>query len=409
MKHISMDLDYIKYFQLSDDEIVDDLMKLKNLNVETIVLPYELFLNRDLEDYKGRLLKAISEVGFKLSFRAQNIRNYSAAFVSEKLFNESLVVHKQFIYTLVEELKAYNLGTEGIKIIFTGTPVQNEEVEFYSDKCAYFFAMLSAAVEKINVDILLELTQIDYRMGRLVGNAWSDFERICELVDNSNFGICWNLKASRINASEYGDALIPSIQLLDRVKIAIISNTNVYEATKKAYNVEMQNEEIKALIMAGFDGDFHLEYIYSYIHENGINYQNVWDSVEYLGYILSFYESLNDRNLLEITVDVEKLKRKSIRRDFTRDVQVILESNGARFNKIELSENDLKITTNLKFDLKEKHQDRLICKIHGQLIELNIQLIVIRMRGDVYDYVFKILNEDRTTRKKLCEILYVIN
>ncbi|MCQ2749640.1 MAG: hypothetical protein MJ246_06760 [Clostridia bacterium] len=113
--------------------------------------------------------------------------------------------------------------------------------------------------------------------------------------------------------------------------------------------------------------------------------------------------------MLEVTLDIEKLKRKSIRRDFTRDVQVILESNGARFNRIELSENDLKLTTNLKLDFEERHEDKLICKIHGQLIELNIQLIVIRMRGDVYDYVFKILNEDRITRKKLCEILYIIN
>ncbi|MCQ2749641.1 MAG: hypothetical protein MJ246_06765 [Clostridia bacterium] len=171
MKHISMDLDYIKYFQMADDEIIEDLMKLKELNVETLILPYELFLNRDFEDYKSRLLKCISSVGFKVSFRAQNIRNYSAAFISEKQFNESLVVHKQFIYTLMEELRTYGLGEEGVKIIYNGTPVQNEEIEFYSDKCAYFFAMLSASVEQLKVDILLELTQIDYRMGRLVGNA----------------------------------------------------------------------------------------------------------------------------------------------------------------------------------------------------------------------------------------------
>ena len=203
--------------------------------------------------------------------------------------------------------------------------------------------------------------------------------------------------------------MIPTIQVLDRVKMAIISNTNAYEVSKKAYNVEMQNEEIKALIMAGFEGDFHLEYIYSYIHENNIPYENVYDSIEYLGYILNFYEKLNNNNLLEVSLDLEKLKRKGIRRDFTRDVQVILESNGARFNRIELSENDLKLTTNIKFEFNEKHEDKLICKIHDSLIELNIRLVVIRMREDVYDYVFQITNEDRTTRKKLCEILYVIN
>lgn len=406
MKNISMDLDYIKYFSMDEEDIIIELRKLKELQVSSLVLPYEIFVNKDLKGFKDKMVKCLAKTEFELILRSQPVRNFYSSYLNDKHLEQSIIVQQQFIYNLREELVELGINSN-LKIIFTGGVCKNDNISLYLDKAITFFKRLAQGVSKINVEILIELTQIDFRMGRLIGNKWQDMKVLCDNIKEENFGICWNMKSSRINAIEYGDLLIPDMSVLDRIKIATVSNTLAYENNAKSFNVEMQFEELKSLIMSQYKGAYHLEYIYSYIHESGVPYQNVYDSIEYLNYILTYYDNQNNKGKLEINLDYERMKRRYIRREFTRDVMVMLESNNYRFSRIEMSENDMRLTCDCNFNMKPDDKDKVILKINGYLFELDITLMFVRTRDTLYDYIFKIDSIDRDTRKKLCELIYL--
>lgn len=410
MRSLSMDLDYLKYFNLNDEDIVDELNRLKGKNVTSLIIPYEILLNKDLIEFKNKIFRCLSIVKFDLIFRAQSIRNYSATYTDDKTIEESVNCHKQFIFNLQEELSSLNIANK-FKVIFQGGVCRGTDINIFYEKAFYFFNELAIATEKIDVDILIELTQIDYKMGRLIGNLWKDMKYLTDRIRLDNFGICWNMKSSRVNREEYGDDLIPQKELLDRVKVCIITNQNAYDS-RKPFNVEMQFEEIKALVLNDYNDVYHLEYIYSYLEENNIPYDNVYDSVDYLNYIITYYENEKIKDTLELNEDFEKMKRKTIRRTFNEDVMCFIENINYKFNEIEISEQDLKISCSYKFDLNDMTNYTLVLKVKDYMLELAIGLITIRERLNeenniIYDYIFKIKSEDRITKKKLLELIYL--
>ncbi|MCQ2979492.1 MAG: hypothetical protein MJ245_06830, partial [Clostridia bacterium] len=106
------------------------------------------------------------------------------------------------------------------------------------------------------------------------------------------------------------------------------------------------------------------------------------------------------------------MKRKTIRRTFNEDVMCFIENNNYKFNEIEISEQDLKISCSYKFDLNDMTNYTLVLKVKDYMLELAIGLITIRERLNeenniIYDYIFKIKSEDRITRKKLLELIYL--
>lgn len=406
MKSISIDLDYIRYFDMVEDEIIDDLYTLQSVGVSTLVIPYEIFLNKELDGFKNKILKCLSRVKFNIIFRAQSIRNYYTNYTNDKELDESITVHRQFIYQLAEDLTNKNVANK-FSVIFTGSKVVGNDIGIFYEKMVYFFNELCEGVSKLDVDILLETTEIDYRMGRLIGNLWKDIRYIIERVGKDNFGISWNMKASRVNSREYDDALIPDKDILDRIKFAILTNQNTFTNGVKQFNVEMQYEEVKALINNMSDCIFNLEFIYSYIHENNISYLNVADSVEYLTYILTYFTNEKAKHELDINIDPEKMNRKSIRRTFEENTIAIVNDSTYKFDKIEISENDIKLNSEALFDYSKDVPYKIIIKSNDYLLELDTNLLMIRNNQKTFDYIFMINNTDRITRRKLCELIYL--
>ncbi len=407
MNKIAMDLDFIKIFKMDEEQMVEELKKLKELGIMALILPYEIFINKELMSFKEILLKALSAVQFELYLKVGSVKKYDTTFKSDKILLESIVIHKQFVFNTFDLLSKYGLEN-GMKVIYEGGACSDGNTALHLDKNIMFFREMANTLGKIKVDILIETLQTDIAKGRRVGDRWQDLEIMMRNIENENFGICWNMKNTRVNYLEYNDRMLPQKQINERIKMSTFSNVNAYIKERRPFNVELQIEELKYLISIEYAGVLHLEYIYSMIEEMNVSYQNVYDSVEYLKYVIHYFIYEKEKNGLVINYGMDQLKRKYVRRRFKEDALAIIQGYRHKFRNIEISENDIKLIMGEKVDFKIGEEYKIMLRVKDRAIELLCVLIIIRNDVENYEYVFKIEDMDRDTCKKIVEMVYSV-
>ncbi len=135
---IAMDLDYIKLFTMESEGMLDEFKRLKRLGVSALVIPYEVFVNKELLYFKEALIDGLNKIKFKIYLSASNIRNFDTTYVDDNEFKDSIIMHKQFVCNTYKYLEEHGLS-DGMKVIFKGGICTEDNIMLYLDKTITFF------------------------------------------------------------------------------------------------------------------------------------------------------------------------------------------------------------------------------------------------------------------------------
>ncbi|HAN10714.1 MAG TPA: hypothetical protein DCP90_08915 [Clostridiales bacterium] len=409
MNKISIDLDAVRFYNMTLEQMDEEFKKMSEYGIEAINMEYNIFLDEYLEMFMNNILQCIKYNNMQVILRSRPIDGYYTEYIDDEQYQKSIVKHKQFLYNLYKVLEENGIK-QGVKVIFSGSKCEDNETQKYIDKHVWFFKELASSVLNMGIEILIEVQGAKPTRGRVVGDTWSDFEYMADEIPNINWGICWSTANSRLNFVEYDDQLIPSKKILDKVKLANIRNNVSQNFDISIYKNEVQEQEIKALVISEYTGMFNLEYIYVQLEYNDIPYYEVFDGIYYLKCVLNYFEKKNKDGGLLIIEDIEKMNRQSIRTIIDKEIKVRIPEKELEFSEIEIATHSLKVWDKeyLLFEDNKEFQIEIYYK-DEDMLKLNIKFMMIRDETERQGYVFKIIDKVPDVVKKIYKLVYLVD
>lgn len=409
MNKLSIDLDAARFYNMMIEQMEEEFKLIRDIGISAINIDYKIFLDNELEMFKNNLLSCISYNKMQIILRASEIEGYYTDYDDEEHLQKSLVKHKQFLYNINKDLEDKEIKTN-VKVIFTGSRCLEGDTQKTLERDTRFFKELSSSVEHLKIEILTEVQGAKPTKGRVIGDIWSDFEYLCKNIPNKNWGICWSTGNSRMNFVEYNEELTPSKEVLDRVKIANIRNNISQNFDISLYNNEVQEQEIKSLIMNGYEGVFNLEYVYAYLEYKNVPYHEVYDSVYYLRCVLNYFIKQNNVNGLEVIDDISRMNRHSIRTIIKDNIKITIDKLNHEFDKLEIATHSLKVWSREDLVLEDIKENQIeICVRDEEKFVISAKFMMTREENEQKGYVFKILNKDTETIKKIYRLVYLMD
>jgi sugar phosphate isomerase/epimerase len=136
------------------------------------------------------------------------------------------------------------------------------------------FNELCEIAEKLDFDILIETLSYNHPSGNHLGDDYNEIEKIVGEVKHNNFGVCWDIGHTRLNAlEEYTDIYLPS-NIMEKVKFTHIHS---YSPDDGKYEVEGHlplinkthiDKELHYLFNSNYQGIYSLEINTGHLKEN---------------------------------------------------------------------------------------------------------------------------------------------
>ena len=404
----SIDFDAVRFYGMTLEEMDEEFKKMKDYGIDAVNIEYKIFIDKEFEIFKENILACIKFNRMQIIFRSRPIDGYYTDYIDDEQYQKSLVKHKQFLYTLYNILEERDIK-RGVKVIFAGGKCESGEIEKHIEKNISFFKELSSSVLDIDFEILTEVQAARPIRGRIVGDTWSDFLYMIDAIPNENWGICWSTASSRLNFVEYNETLIPDKKILDKVKLANVRNNINQNFDISIYKNEVQEQEIKALIINGYNNVFNLEYIYVHLENSNISHNDIYDGIYYLQCVLNYFRKKHEQEELYIINDIAKMNRQSIRTVLTKDIIVSIPIKSLELNEIEIATHSLKIWSEKNIVFKEDEEIQIEIKYkEDEPIILNTKYMMCREEGKFRGYVFKIIDKKPDIIKNVYKLVYLV-
>lgn len=409
LNKISIDLDAVRFYNMTLEQMDEEFKDMKEYGIEAINMEYNMFLDEELEMFKNNILQCIKYNNMQVILRSRPLDGYYTEYIDDEQYQKSIVKHKQFLYNLYKILQENGIK-QGVKVIYTGSKCEHNEAQKYIDKNIWFFKELSRSVLNMGIEILTDVQGAKPTRGRVVGDTWADFEYMVDEIPNVNWGICWSTANSRLNFVEYNDQLIPSEKILSKVKLANIRNNVSQNFDISIYKNEVQEQEIKALVISGYEDMFNLEYIYVQLEYNNIPYHEVFDGIYYLKCVLNYFEKKNVKGELLIIEDIERMNRQSIRTIIDKGIKIKIPEKNLEFSEVEIATHSLKVWDKgyLSFEDNKQFQIEIYYKDEDKLT-INVKFMMIRDEVELQGYVFKITDKVPDIVKKIYRLVYLVD
>lgn len=405
---ICIDLDAVRFYYMDLEQMDCEIKKMKAMGLSAINIMCDIFLDEQLKDFSNNLLKVIGNNKVKVVLYSTDRFGMELDCVYNEEVEEVAKKHISFLRDIHKKILDNDINSD-VKVIYkSGRCMDGNTIEAI-DRVSKFYKIVADEVKNIDIEILVELIAVKPMMGRMIGDCWDDIESMCCQIDAVNWGICWNTGNSRMNHVQYADSLIPPESVVEKVKLANVHNHINVNNKLAIYKSEIQDQEIKYLLSNGYEGMFNLEYVYAYLNDNNVDYEEVYDSIEFLGDVLKYFLYLKKENLLKVSTNIAKMNRQSIRRVFDENVTVIFEDGKLEFNSIELATHSLKVWNQTSLNLIEgkEYIAKVSIKAVGK-VDVKVKLLMKREEQEGIGYIFKIMDKNKDIKKKINKIVYSV-
>lgn len=246
-----------------------------------------LITNSDDKIYD--ILTFLNEKNIKLTF------HYHTLSKIENILDEDNMMlllnqYKDDLTKLHNKLKRVGINYD-IDVVFHALDyIEEYQKYFHETNLIYVFKELLKYSKPLKINILLETISHSHPINKHIGDDIYELESIIDKINDSNFGICWDIGHTRMNSIESNDNMYLTDKIINKVKfthihnIYIDSNNKILMDHLPLTDLDLQEEEIDYLKSKNYDGIYSIEVSAQNLKENIEIYLNSIDLlIEKLG------------------------------------------------------------------------------------------------------------------------------
>lgn len=262
MKKIGICFPENDFLSMDFEEFKSYLLALKKSGLYSFDM-YTSLLTSDNKNL-NELLMFLNDNDIKITFHYAGVR-LDADYLDKELATDILKQYKDDLIKVRHKLQACDINYQ-TTVVFHALNYSEEYQKYeHEQNQINIFKELCELALALNFDILIETLSYNHPSGNHIGDDYAEIEHMIETVNCDNFGICWDIGHTRLNALEqYSNMYLPR-SILPKTKFTHIHSYSVDDGIHEVQdhlpliNEMYREEEIGYLIKNEYNGIYSIE------------------------------------------------------------------------------------------------------------------------------------------------------